>query len=252
MLKQLGLAYDIIDVCPDGCMLFRGVGSEDWNHCFKCGKAQYKWVGKSLVPAKVLGYFPLIQRLQRMFSTFGQAKWMTWWAENRSRDEKIRYVCDGLLWKWIDANLGDFGASARNLRLALATDEVCPYGVKRSTYSTFPVMLLNYNIPPWLSTKKHFIMLSMIIPRKEAVTCETFDVYIQPLVEELYTLWVEGIWTEDTANYQGSRFFRMRAALMIFSRFSCLRHCRRLHDNRIHNLPHMWAWYNIEEISSSP
>jgi hypothetical protein len=47
------------------------------------------------------------------------------------------------------------------------------------------VCLLNYNVPLWFTMKKHFIMLSMIIPRQESVICETFDVYLQPLIEEL-------------------------------------------------------------------
>jgi hypothetical protein len=65
------------------------------------------------------------------------------------------------------------------------------------------VCLLNYNVPSWLMMKKYFIMLSMIIPGKESVTCETFNVYIQPLVEELHTLWTEGVRTHDAVQYQG-------------------------------------------------
>jgi hypothetical protein len=33
MLSQLGLAYELIHACPDGCMLFRGVGSEEIMNC---------------------------------------------------------------------------------------------------------------------------------------------------------------------------------------------------------------------------
>jgi hypothetical protein len=50
-------------------------------------------------------------------------------------------------------------------------------------------MLLNYNVPPWLTSKKFFIMLVLLIPRKESVTFEHFDVYLQPLIKELQQLW---------------------------------------------------------------
>jgi hypothetical protein len=42
-------------------------------------------------------------------------------------------------------------------------------------------MLLNYNIPPWLTTKKFFILLALPIPVKDLM---------QPLIEELQELWL--------------------------------------------------------------
>ena len=80
-------------------------------------------------------------------------------------------------------------------------------------YSTWPVMLLNYNIPPWLSTKKFFIMLALLIPGKQSVTSEFFDVYLEPLVEELVQLW-KGVNAYDVLKDLGSRSFRLRAVLL--------------------------------------
>jgi hypothetical protein len=199
MLSQLGLAYELIHACPDGCMLFRGVGSEEIMNCTKCQKSQFKRVGRSLVPAKVLQYFPLIPRHRRMYSTLTMAALMVWYLLGRSSDGLIRHIVDSLQWKWVDEQLGDFGMEDRNIRLGLATDGVNPYGVKQSNWSTWPVCLLNYNVPSWLTMKKHFIMLSMIIPGKDSVTCETFDVYIEPLIEELHELWEDGTWIMDAS-----------------------------------------------------
>jgi hypothetical protein len=182
--------------------------------CTKCHKPRFKRVGKSLVPTKVLRYFLLIPRLKRMYSTPVMAVLMVWHRLGRSTDGLIWHVIDSLQWKWVDEQLGDFGKEDRNVRLRLATDRVNPYGVKRSNWSTWPVCLLNYNVPLWLTMKKHFIMLSMIIPGKKSVTCETFDVYIQPLVEELHELWENGVWTADAAKYMGSNFFNLRGILL--------------------------------------
>lgn len=101
-----------------------------------------------------------------------------------------------------------------NLRLGLATDGLNPFSIQRSTWSTWPVVLLNYNLPPWLTTKKHFLMLSMIIPGPRSVTGTHFDIYLEPLLTELLQLWIEGIITEDASQYQGLREFRLRAILL--------------------------------------
>lgn len=65
-----------------------------------------------------------------------------------------------------------------------------------------------------MTTKKHFIMLSLIIPGKRSVTGDNFDVYLQPLLEELQILWNTGVPTADASMYQGSRMFNMKAILM--------------------------------------
>ena len=113
-------------------------------------------------------------------------------------------------WKWNES----FASEPRNIRLGLATDGVNPFLVKRSTWSTWPVLLMNYNLPPWMTTKKHFIMLSLIIPGKRSVTGENFDIYLQPLLEELKILWNEGVPTDDAAMFQGSARFNLKAMLL--------------------------------------
>jgi hypothetical protein len=88
-----------------------------------------------------------------------------------------------------------------------------PFKQARSTWSTWPVTLLNYNLPPWLSTKKFFILLALLIPGKQSVTSEVFDVYLEPLVEEFLQLW-EGVATYDVAEDLGSRIFTVRGVLL--------------------------------------
>ena len=53
-------------------------------------------------------------------------------------------------------------------------------------------MLLNYNIPPWLTIKKFFIMLSLLRLGPDAITGDPMDVFLDPLIEELRELWIEG------------------------------------------------------------
>ena len=46
---------------------------------------------------------------------------------------------------------------------------------------------MNYNIPPWMTTKKGHLILSLIVPSHYKV--KNMDVYLQPLVDELKELW---------------------------------------------------------------
>ena len=217
ILKQLGLAYNTIHVCPGpgACMLFRGPVNSLLQRCGKCGAERYRKVGKSKIPRKVLRHFPLIPRLQRMFSTPVQASFMTAHARMASTDDAMRGAYDSHQWKFINWRWwDDFAKEDRNLRLGLATDGINPFSVKRSTHSTWPVLIFNYNLPPWLATKRHFVILSLIIPGKRSVTGECFDTYLEPLLEELRLLWSEGVRTHDAAVYKGSSNFNLKAILM--------------------------------------
>jgi hypothetical protein len=75
------------------------------------------------------------------------------------------------------------------------------------------VALLNYNLPPWLCTKKFFILLALLIPGKQFVTSEHLDVYLEPLVEELLQLW-EGVSTYDVYKEVGYLEFTLRGMLI--------------------------------------
>ena len=66
---SLGLNYTKTDVCPKNCMLHWGE-DENLEICKHCRK--YRWKEKVInakrnVPTKVLQYFPLKPRLQRLF-----------------------------------------------------------------------------------------------------------------------------------------------------------------------------------------
>jgi hypothetical protein len=142
-----------------------------------------------------------------MFRTPTISELMVWHAKNTSTDRLVRHPCDSKAWKHIHENLDTtFGQEDRNIHLGLATDGVNPFKLQRTSWSTWPVMLLNYNIPPWLITKKFFIMLAMLIPGKQSVTSEVFDVYLEPLVEELTQLW-KGVDAYDVLKELGSRVF---------------------------------------------
>ena len=192
MLKKLGLGYDIIHCCANGCVLFRGL-NKDAKECPTCRKPRFRLHGKSMVPWRVLRHFPLIPRLKRMFATPALSSLMTWHEKNMSQDGKMRGPIDSPQWEHVTNNLSEFALEARNLRLGLCADGVNPFAQRRTNYSVWPICIFNYNIPPWLTTKKFFVIMTLLIPGPESVTSDNIDVFLTPMVEELQTLWTEGV-----------------------------------------------------------
>ncbi len=150
---------------------------------------RYRVVGRSQVPVKVVWHFPLAARLLQMYQAPAIAELMTWHNKNQSTDGKVRHAPDGKAWAHINATWPKFAADPRHIRLGLATDGLNPFGEKSSSWSTWPVMFFNYNLPPWLVTKRFFVILSLIIPGPESVKVANFDVYLEPVIEELEELW---------------------------------------------------------------
>jgi hypothetical protein len=74
-------------------------------------------------------------------------------CNNRSNreggDGLVRHPYDSKAWKHFHNNVDQtFGNDTRNFHFALAVDGVNPFKQTRSTWLTWPVMLLNYNLPP--------------------------------------------------------------------------------------------------------
>ena len=75
-------------------------------------------------------------------------------------------------------------------------DGVNLYSLQNTNYSIWLVVMIDYNIPPWLSMKNEHLMLSLIISSRKQV--KNMDVYLQPLINEFKKLW-EGIQVYDVS-----------------------------------------------------
>jgi hypothetical protein len=210
MLMKLGLSYDSIHACRDGCCLFRKDLS-DAAECPTCHKSRYVDNSKT-IPVKVLRHFPLIPRLRRMYSCTRLAELMKWHVTGKSEDKVMRSVVDSKAWDHVNNRWPWFAKEERNVRLGLALDGVNPFKNQSLSHSTWPVIMLNYNLPPWLVTKNFFIMLALIIPGKESVRDKNVDVYMAPLIEELQELWT-GIDCLD-GSQQNSQTFKLHGILL--------------------------------------
>nr|XP_009613390.1 uncharacterized protein LOC104106528 [Nicotiana tomentosiformis] len=214
MIKDLGLHYKKIHTCPNNCMLFWKENANADN-CSICGSSRWKSAGpltkaSSKIPTKVLRYFLLKPRLQRIFMCPETAAAIRWHANERPNDGDIRHLADGKAWKNFDSLHPDFSRDPRNIRLGLSSDGFNPFRTMSISHSTWPVMLMNYNLSPWICMKPEYIILSMIIPGPSSPGND-IDMYLRPLIEELKELWEIGI---DTFDAETNQTFRMRAALL--------------------------------------
>ena len=135
---------------------------------------------------------------------------MRWYIDKCVDDGIMTHPADSEEWKEFDLQHPDFALKPRNVRLRLATNGFSPFGNMNYNYSIWPVILIPYNVPPWLVMKKPYFMLSLLIlgphqPRNE------IDIYLKPLVDKLKKLWEEGVETNDAYS---KKHFQMRATLL--------------------------------------
>ena len=135
---------------------------------------------------------------------------MRWHHKNASDDGIMRHLVDNPAWKTIDCKWPNFSNDPHNVQLAMTVDGLNPFGDMSSAYSVWPVVLVTYNLPPWLCTKRNFCMLSLLISGPKQPR-NNIDVFLEPLVDELKVTWDEGVRTYDA---HSRSFFNMKAILM--------------------------------------
>ena len=115
------------------------------------------------------------------------AKMMRWHHDDRTKDGAMRLPVDSPAWKNFDATFKDFSKEPRNVRFGLATDGFNPFRNMNLSYSIWPIILIPYNVPPWICMKETNFFLSVIVPGRKALG-KDIDVYLQLVVDELKEL----------------------------------------------------------------
>ena len=208
--------------CPNYCMLYWKENS-NLDACPHCEVSRWKPPESPIAnktqassskskkkASKVLHWFPLKPRLQRLFLSSELAINMKWHATGQKNDWVIRHPADSEAWKVFDDKYVEFAFDPRNVRLGLAADRFNPYGNMSTTHGTWPVVLVSYNLALWMCMKRSSLILSLVIPGPTSPGI-AIDVYLQPLVEELRELWDVGIESFDASS---NTKFQLRAALM--------------------------------------
>ncbi|KAG7572325.1 hypothetical protein ISN44_As09g006960 [Arabidopsis suecica] len=86
----------------------------------------------------------------------------------------MRHPVDSISWAQVNDKWPYFAAEPRNLRLGISTDGMNPFSMQNTNYSTWPVLLVNYNTPPTMCMKAENIMLTLLIPGPTAPVYDSF------------------------------------------------------------------------------
>ncbi|KAK1627079.1 hypothetical protein QYE76_001394 [Lolium multiflorum] len=210
VLSDVGLSYETIHACKFDCSLFWGDHKDD-THCHVCGVSRYRDpTGKKKIPHKVLRYFPIIKRLQRLFVKKEMSTHTRWHKEKRVVEPNVlRHPADGEAWKHFDGKFDWFAKDPRNIRLGFATDGFSPFGSMSNPYSMWPVFVIPYNFPPWMCMDQSNYMMALLIPGKYSPG-KDFHVFMQPLIKDMMQLW-SGVQTFDACTEE---YFPLHAAFL--------------------------------------
>nr|GEY23576.1 hypothetical protein [Tanacetum cinerariifolium] len=76
-----------------------------------------------------------------------------------------------LEWWWFavqQLRIEEFASDPQSVRLGLASDGFNLFSTMGTSHSTWPVLLIPYNLPPWICMKRQSFILSSIIPEEKA------------------------------------------------------------------------------------
>jgi hypothetical protein len=109
-------------------------------------------------PVRVAWYFCIISCLRKCFTTRKGAQLLRWHDEGRKelkKDGKFRHPADVAQYGNINNHFLWFDKDIRSIWFAMSTDGVNPFGNQSSTHSTWPVVLLLYNLTPGYARNKN-------------------------------------------------------------------------------------------------
>ena len=153
------LCKTYIHACTNDCMLF-------WKQyanlkaCKLCRESRWKEQnttsgepnnassnkGKKKA-AKMLRWFPLKPRLQRLFLSPDLVGYMKWHAIGHIDDGIMWHPTNSEAWKMFVTKYVDFSSEPRNVRLGLISDGFNLFGILSTNHNTWPVILVPYNLP---------------------------------------------------------------------------------------------------------
>lgn len=126
---------------------------------------------------------------------------MRWHYENRREENVSCHPSDGEAWKHFDKVYPTFSLEPQNVRLGLCVDGFTSFSQCAKPYFCWLVIITPYNLPHKLCMMMLYMFLALIISGLDNPKGK-FDVYLQPLIDELQQLWNDGVVTYDASKRQ--------------------------------------------------
>lgn len=211
-----GLKAEYSDCCPRICCCFTG-SYENLDRCPfpDCQEPRYDTFGK---PRMRFQHLPVGPRLQAMFLNDEIIKLLDYRTNRTPGDQSgsVSDVFDGKLYRDLcnkfvrtDGQTFDhkYFEGKRDIALGLSLDGF-PIFNKRK-FSAWPVILINYNLPPDIRTHLVHLLCYGVIPSPKAV--KDIDSFLYPLYRELEKL-AKGVTSLDLRSRE---VFLLRAFLIL-------------------------------------
>lgn len=175
--------------CKNSCILYAGY-LRNLGECPYCHTPQLNPSGN---PYSTFWYIPLILQLIALFSNPITAALLLYWANYESDGVTIKDIFDSLFYAELCRTFVTidgvemafrFFQDARELALGLSLDGMCPF--KRRKNSCWPIILINYNLPPEIRTHLQNLICVGVIPGPHSP--KDINSFLQPLIDELLQL----------------------------------------------------------------
>ena len=174
--------------CVNDCVLFRDSGAAEYATllmCPKCGEDRYEQ-GTS-IPRKRFKYFPLENRVRRLFSDPNMSRLLQNHASSDSPSSNvITDIHQSQAWRSWYSPTGMFAGDSRSLSFAVCMDGLNPFSREKNTYSVCPMFLMNLNLPSHIRKLPGSIMLTGLIPGPHEP--KHIDPYVDVLVDDILHL----------------------------------------------------------------
>lgn len=155
------------DCCPSSCVAYTGPYTQH-THCPKCRHARFKSSGK---PYGQFTYIPLIPRLQAYFSSPAMAELLAYRTRREPEPGSQSDIFDGAYFQHLIQTPVTINGNRQKYRyfedendiaLGMMGDGVRVF--KHGNQSMWPVILLNYALPPEVRTHIPYLIPLMLIP----------------------------------------------------------------------------------------
>jgi hypothetical protein len=187
--KLSGFTPKEIDCCINTCVAFTGY-LKNMDKCPVCGEPRLdekqKW-------RNTFSYLPLIPQLCALYTSPDIAKKMRYLHQYQNPENSISDIFDGDRYKELrrknvivegHTQPYKYFEDEHQIALGLSADGMCPF--KRWTNSCWPLLIINYNLPPDECTHVNNLICIGMVPGPGCPA--DLNSYLQPLIDELLEL----------------------------------------------------------------
>lgn len=188
-MAELSQVTEVIyDCCINSCCCFTGRFLYDC-FCSYCNEPRFDSDGKA---RQRFRYLPLTARLKGLYLNIVTSELMDYRSKYTHNEEEISDVFDGIHYRKLleevvkidgTAQGHRFFSESRDLALGIMTDGFQIFKrVRNGSQTCWPIIMLNFNLPPEIRTRLSNIVPVAIIPGPNAP--KDFNSFFRPLIEE--------------------------------------------------------------------